>query len=136
MLQTLDPTLAAAAIGASLAVVFGVLVAAFSGGAARRYKRRLDWVRNRAKGAPRVEAVAVRSIAKRQSATPKIDRLARRWLPRREALAARLARTGRSITIGQYAIAILVLTLIAAASLILFTRIGVLPGLLFGAAIG
>jgi tight adherence protein B len=137
MLQTLDPTVAAALIGASLAVAFGVLVAAFSGGgAARRYRRRLDWVRDRAKGAPRAETAAVRSIARRQSATPKIDRLARHLLPRRDMLAARLARTGRSISIGQYTIVMLVLTAIAAAGLILLTRISLLPGLLFGAAIG
>ncbi len=79
---------------------------AIGGGAAyRRYKRRLNAVRDRAKGVP-VVATAAQSLARAQSATPKIDRVARRWLPRRDLLAARLARTGRAITIGQYALMI------------------------------
>ncbi|HJU16436.1 MAG TPA: type II secretion system F family protein [Stellaceae bacterium] len=134
---THDPTLAAALLGAVMVAVFGILALAFSGsGAARRYKRRIAGVQDRARGTPRAASGAARSISRRQSATPRIDRLARRWLPRRDMLAARLARTGRSISIGQYAIGSLALTVIAAAGLVIFTKVGLLPGLLFGMVIG
>src|SRR6516164_7763583 len=84
-----------------VAVMFCLVTFALSGGAnSRRFKRRLNSVRDRAQGVPSAEAVAARSLARQQSATPKIDRIARRWLPRRD---ARLARTGRAISVGQYA---------------------------------
>src|SRR5712691_11906969 len=70
----------------------------------RRLKRRLTTVRARAQGIASPDAVATRSLSRQQSATPKIDRIARRWLPRRDILAGRLTRTGRSISVGQYAI--------------------------------
>lgn len=137
MLATVDPTFAAAAIGVTMAAAFGLLAVAFSGGgAARRYKRRLDWIRNRAQGTHRAEAATELSIARRRSATPGIDQLARRLMPRRDMLAARLARTGRPISIGQYAIGTLVLSLISAVCLVLLTRIGLLPGILFGVVLG
>jgi tight adherence protein B len=137
MPATFDPTLAAAAIGTAMTLVFGLLIVAFSGsGAARRHRRRLDRVMDRAKGTPRAEAVAARSIARRQSATPRIDQLARHMLPRRDMLAARLARTGRAISIGQYVIAMLVLAVASAVCFILLTRIGLLPGMLFGLMVG
>ena len=137
MPATLDPTIVALVIGATLTITFGLVAIAVSGGVtARRYKRRLNWVRDRAAGIHRDQASAARSIARRQSATPRIDRFARRWLPRRDMLAARLARTGRSISIGQYAIGTFALTAAAAAGLVIGTGIGLLPGFLFGVVIG
>ncbi len=137
MPATFDPTLAAAAVGTAVTLVFGLLIVAFSGSAAaRRHRRRLDRVMDRAKGTPRTEAVAVRSITRRQSATPRIDRVARHLLPRRDMLSARLARTGRPISIGQYAIATFVLSVVSAIGLVLSTRIGLLPGILLGLVVG
>jgi tight adherence protein B len=135
MIPTLDPTFAAAIIGAATAAIFAVLVLAVSGAATPRTRRRFEQIRERARGTPRSEAAA-RPLARRESATPRIDRLARRLLPRRDMLAARLARTGRPISIGQYAIATLVVGALAAVALIFFARIGPLPGVLFGAVIG
>ena len=72
--------------------------------ARRRYSRRLKAIYDRANGGGAPVAAATQSLARVQSTTPNIDRVARRWLPRREILAARLARTGRAISIGQYAL--------------------------------
>ena len=88
------------------ATIFGLIAAAIGSAAQRRYRRRLGAVRDRARGIPVAAGAAPRSLARLQSATPKIDRVARRWLPRRDLLAARLARTGRAITIGQYGLLI------------------------------
>ena len=82
-----------------------VAYALSEGAGGRRFKRRLAAVRDRAQGSSRPTTAATRSLARQQSATPKIDRIARQWLPRRDMLAARLARTGRAISVGQYAIA-------------------------------
>src|SRR5579884_4344689 len=135
MIPTPDPTFAAAIIGAATAAIFAVLVLAVSGAATQRTRRRFEQIRERARGTPRSEAAA-RPLARRESATPRIDRLARHLLPRRDMLAARLARTGRPISIGQYVIATLVVGALATVGLIFFARISLLPGILLGAVIG
>ena len=123
---------------ATLAAVLSLamLAIAIGGGATyRRYKRRYNTVRDRAKGVPAI-AIAALSLARAQSATPKIDRVARRWLPRRDLLAARLARTGRSITIGQYGLMVVGVALVAACGLIYVTPLGILPNVLIGLFLG
>src|SRR5579875_2894296 len=122
MIPAPDPTFAAAIIGAATAAIFAVLVLAVSGAATQRTRRRFEQIRERARGAPRSEAAA--------------RRLARHLLPRRDMLAARLARTGRPISIGQYVIATLIVGALATVGLIFFARISLLPGVLFGAVIG
>ncbi len=102
----------------------------------RRARRRLNAVRDRARGIPVSGAAAPRSLARPASATPNIDRVARRWLPRRDVLAARLARTGRKITIGHYAIASVSLAGLSALVLAAATPIGILPSLLIGVGVG
>ena len=102
----------------------------------RRWKRRLGVVRARAQGIPLPDAVAARSLSRQQSATPKIDRIARRWLPRREALASRLTRTGRAISVGQYAMVMIGVAALSAIGLACATRIKVVPCLLVGLLIG
>ena len=122
------------AIGASL--TYGLIAFAVSESAAsRRFNRRLDSLRDRAQGVLPTEEATTRSLS-RQRSTSKIDRLARNWLPRRDLLAARLERTGRPITIGQYTMACVGLALLAAFGLFVFTRIGVVPSLLLGSLIG
>ena len=122
-----------AALGALL--VFAVLAAALGGGGQRRYKRRLRALYDRAKGRA-AAATAPQPLARLQSTTPQLDRVARRWLPRREILAARLARTGRNIGFGQYALAMLVTAALATLALAGFTRLRVAPALLLGLALG
>jgi tight adherence protein B len=127
----------ALACAACIALVLCLVFYALSEGVGnRRFKRRLAGVRDRAQGVASVEAVATRSLARQQSATPNIDRIARRWLPRRDVLAHRLARTGRAISVGQYAMTTLGLALLVAITLACATRIGVVASLLVGLLVG
>jgi tight adherence protein B len=129
-----DPTtLFALFIGVDVAFAFGVVAVVFvAGGGARRYRRRLEFVGERAKGIVTPEIAATRSLARRQSATPKIDRIARRWLPQRDALAARLEKTGYAISIGQYGLAMVGIAAVVTLGVAVGTRIGFLPSLLVG----
>jgi tight adherence protein B len=122
------------AVGAGF--VFYLVATALSDGlGGRRVKRRLNAVRDRAQGLPSPAAAAARSLSRQQSATV-VDRIARRWLPRRDILAARLARTGYAISAGQYALAMIGLTLVSAIGLISATSIGIIPSLLVAVVIG
>jgi tight adherence protein B len=102
----------------------------------RRFKRRLNTVRVRAQGLPSPSAVASRSLARQQSATPTMDRIARDWLPRRDILAARLARTGRAISVGQYTMVSAGVAGLTAIGVISATSLGVVPSLLVGLLVG
>src|SRR5579863_5567060 len=103
--------------GLGIGLAFGVLALAFRDGFGdRRSKRRLFAVRDQARGIATASAGATRSRSRRESATPGIDKIAKRWLPRKEALSARLTRTGMSISIGQYAMAMLVIAAVVSAT--------------------
>ena len=65
-----------------------------------------------------------------------MDRLVKGWLPHRELLGAKLARTGRQITIGHYAVATGILTIVMIALCALILRLQLLPSLLLGLAAG
>jgi Flp pilus assembly protein TadB len=98
-----------------LGLVFCIAAFALSESAnGRRLKRRLAAMRDRAQGKPLPDSSVTRSLTRQQSATPKIDRMARRWLPQRDVLAARLARSGRAISVGQYIIASICLAMLSA----------------------
>jgi tight adherence protein B len=133
----LDPVTSIAvvcAIGVGLA--FGLVALALSDNAAsRRFDRRINTMRDRAQGVLTTESAATRSLSRQRSAST-IDRVAGTWLPRRDLLAARLTRTGRAITIGQYAMACAGLTVLAAIGLAVGARIGIVPSLLLGLLIG
>ncbi len=133
-----DKTYGIVALSAvAVALCFALVAAGFSDAVGRRrLKRRLGTIRDRARGVPIAAAAAARSLARRQSATPNIDRIAHRWLPRRDILAARLARTGRQISIGQFAMASAVVAAVAATALIAATPIGSVPSLLLALFIG
>jgi tight adherence protein B len=123
-------TLIALACAATVALILCLAAYAVSEGtSSRRFKRRLAGIRDRAQGVASVEAVVTRSLARQQSATPKIDRIARQWLPRRDMLAHRLARTGRRISVGQYAMTIVGITLLVGFTLASTTPIGVVASL-------
>ena len=117
-------------------ILFVVAYALSEGASGRRFRRRLAGVRDRAQGVVSVETVAARSLSRQQSATPKIDRIARRWLPRRDVLVHRLARTGRTISVGQYAMTTVGVAVLAAITLVCTTPIGVVASLLVGLIIG
>jgi tight adherence protein B len=133
----LDPETSIALVCAvCVALTFVLVVLALNGTAAsRRYNRRLNSVQDRAQGVASADPTAARSLSRQQSVT-KIDRIARNWLPRRDILAARLARTGRAISIGQYAMAIAALTVLSAIGLTGATRIGIVPSIALGLLIG
>ena len=135
----MDPiTLAAVGVGLAAGLGFVMIAAVVEGPGSRRLARRLQQVKARKSvtGGGRAAAGPVRSLSRRESKTPGMDRLARRWLPRRDALAARLTRTGREITIGQYmaATVILILVLWLLAMFVGGLRFG--PALLFATAFG
>jgi tight adherence protein B len=134
----LDPETLLIICGAlGVGFVFFLTATALSDGlSGRRFQRRLNTVRDRAQGIPSPAAVAARSLARQQSATPTIDRFARQWLPRRDILAARLARTGRAISVGQYTMVSAGLAGLTAIGLILATSLGVVPSLLVGLLTG
>ncbi len=126
--------LAAFSAAAVMASFVAAAVAVGSGAARQRFKRRLNLVRERARGIP-VAADAAR-LTRAQSATPKIDRAARRWLPRRDLVASRLARTGKPITIGQYVLVIAGVTTLSTIGLVGFVPLGVVPCALVGLCVG
>jgi tight adherence protein B len=130
-------TTIAAACAIVVAFIFCIAAYAISDGVGgRHYRRRFAAVRDRAQGIPTAQTGATRSLARQQSATPKIDRVAHQWLPRREVLAARLARTGRSISVGQYVITSIGLSMLFAVVIIFSIPIGILPSVLVGLVLG
>jgi tight adherence protein B len=103
----------------------------------RRYIRRLKTVYARGTGRGGAIATATgQSLARPESSTPKIDRVAHRWLPRREILAARLARSGRNISIGQYALAVIGVAAVGTLAVIGLTPLGLPTSALIGVLLG
>jgi tight adherence protein B len=133
----LDPATTIAVICAiGVALTFGVIAVAVSDSAAsRQFDRRVDTMRDRAQGVLATEAAATRSLSRQRPASA-IDRVAGTWLPRRDLLVARLARTGRTISIGQYAMACAGLTVLVAIGLVVAARIHIVPSLVLGLLIG
>jgi tight adherence protein B len=130
-------TMIAVACAVVVAFIFCITAYAISEGlGGRHYRRRLAAVRDRAQGIASAQTGATRSLARQQSSTPKIDRVAHQWLPRRDVLAARLACTGRTISVGQYALTCIGLSMLFAIAVIFATPLGVLPGLLIGLLLG
>ena len=134
----LDPeTLIVAACAICVALVLFIVGYALSEGASgRRFRRRLAGIRDRAQGIVSAETVATRSLTRQQSATPGIDRIARHWLPRRDALTHRLARTGRMISVGQYAMTAVGLAVFSSVVLLWTTPIGLVASPVLGLLIG
>jgi tight adherence protein B len=133
----LDPVTSITVICAiAAALIFGLIALALSQSAAgRRFNRRLTTMRDRAQGILPTEEAATRSLSRQQSNSA-IDRLTRTWLPRRDLLEARLTRTGRAISVGQYAMACAVLGALAAIGIAVAARIGIVPSLVLGLLIG
>jgi tight adherence protein B len=135
----LDPaTIMALGLGIMAALGFALIAGVLSGANSRRYRRRLATVASGKNGSAETKGGTseARSLSRRESATPMMDRFIKNWLPRRDLLDARLARTGRAITVGHYGMATGILTVIAAASLFAFVGLLILPSLMIGLAIG
>ena len=137
MLGILDPTTEIAlVIGLMGGITMLLVVAAFPGGGSRRFSRRLQEVVTRKTLAATADGDPQRrTLTRRESATPGIDRIFR-LLPRREALVERLAKTGRTISVGQYMMVMLGIVAVLTVTLLIFTDFGLVPSLLIGIACG
>jgi len=138
MLGKLDPTLLIP-LGLALTIVLLLVViggAMLNAPAGRRYKRRLRGVMARKQGIVAASAAETRSLSRRERSSA-MDRLVKRWLPHRELLVRRLEKTGRSITLGQYVLVAIGVTLaVATVAEMFLAPVGVLGGLLIGLAAG
>jgi tight adherence protein B len=132
------PTLMALSLGMMTALGFALVAGFATSGAGRRYRRRLASVSSHQRRAAKTTGGVpeARALSRRQSATPVMDRFIKRWLPRRDLLDARLARTGRAITVGHLAMATGGLTVVSVALVLIFLKLAILPSLLIGVAIG
>ncbi len=134
----LDPTTQVALlIGGMSGLTVLLFIFAFAGGSSRRVSRRIQEValRKTTSASQRPLPAATRSLARRTSSTPGIDR-AFRMLPRREALVERLGKTGRQISVGQYMLVTIAVIIVVAGLVMAFARLGLIPSLMFGSAIG
>jgi tight adherence protein B len=134
----MDPaTLMALSLGAMTALGFALAAGFATSSSGRRYRRRLASVSSQRRATTATGgAPGVRALSRRESATPMMDRFIKSWLPRRDLLDARLARTGRAITVGHYAMATAGLTAVSIALVAIFLRLAILPDLLIGIVIG
>jgi len=134
----LDPaTLLALALGATVALSAVILLALVTNPASRRFRRRLSAVSSNQRRTTAVKGTPeARALSRRDSTTPGMDRFVKRYLPHRDLLVARLTRTGRAITISQYAIATAGLTTVSIVLALAFIRLSFLPCVLIGLAIG
>jgi tight adherence protein B len=136
MIGALDPTTEIALIiGVMSGLTIILIGAAFAGGGSRRFNRRLLEVTTRETSTARSGSQERRSLTRRDSATPGIDRVFR-MLPRREMLVERLAKTGRTISVGQYMMVTIGVIAGLTVVLLTFTSFGLLPNLLIGIALG
>jgi tight adherence protein B len=134
----IDPaTLMALGLGALTAVGFMFAASFANSPGGRRYRRRLALVSTQKRAAsPTGASSEGRTLARRESTTPLTDRFVKRWIPRRDLLDARLARTGRAITVGHFAMATGVTTVIVIALVMVFLKLSIMPSLLLGTALG
>ena len=124
-----------ASICVALSLIFlGIaLISARSGSA---YDRRLEGVKQRGSGKRVTTGPIAIKRGESTGAMGELERTIGRWLPRKAALEARLARTGKRLTIGHYAIAIVAVGLIQAALAIFVFGLSPLIGGLSGLAQG
>lgn len=135
----LDPTLLVpAGLGLLIVLLFGLIASAMiKAPASRRYKRRLRGVTARKQGIVATAASQETKSLSRRDRSTAMDRLVKRWLPHREILVRRLERTGRGITLGQYVLMTIGVTLGTALVALIFLRpVGILGDLLLGLALG
>jgi len=135
----IDPTtLVALGLGIMTALACVSIIGFATNPAGRRYRRRLSSIssQKRMRASAASGTPETRTLSRRESATPGMDRFVKRWLPRRDLLDARLARTGRPITIGHYAAACASLTAVSIILILIFARLALMPSILLGLAIG
>jgi tight adherence protein B len=135
MLGILDPiTAAALVVGLMTAVGSLTALALIEGPNRRRFARRLQAVTNDKPAALSADPT-YRSLSRRGNQTL-LDKFTRRWLPRRDMLVARLERTGRSISVGWYAIITLLVTGLLASVATGVMGLRMMPSLLLATGLG
>ncbi|HXP04870.1 MAG TPA: type II secretion system F family protein [Stellaceae bacterium] len=135
---TIDPaTLMALGLGAITALSFVFVAGLVTGPGGRRYRRRLASVSTQKRtAAAAVGSPEGRTLSRRESTTPLLDRYVKPWIPRRDLLDARLARTGRAITVSHYAMMTGGTAVVVIALILIFAKLPLLPSLMLGTAIG
>jgi tight adherence protein B len=93
-------------IGIATALALGCIGLAFSGGGAARLSKRAERLTRRGRGETQV------ALTLRRASEGGLDVMLRRALPRPDLLRQRLARTGRSWTIGGYVVACAIIMLV------------------------
>ncbi|TWT10218.1 type II secretion system F family protein [Reyranella sp. CPCC 100927] len=138
---TTDPTVLMAMVTLAFGLFCAIYFGLFAGREERRARDRLDLMNRRMRGMDSRQAEQARMRLKKvevDSHHPVLDQLLKRFLPNRDELRARLERTGRRWTVGDYVLVCLVISGSCAA---MFYFLGVdLPmaligGLVLGASV-
>lgn len=81
-------------------------------------------------------AQGVSLLRAKESEVPGLDQILKRWLPRREALHLRLERTGRQISIGYYVVSCVVVGIVTAVAVLVFSPLPAVLSATIGIAVG
>ena len=135
MNAALDPT-AIAVIAAALvgAILLLFLVHQTATGASKHLRNRVTRINLRWVSASDAEAASLRLNA--DSSFPMLDAIMRRIIPRPGLMRQRLAKTGKKISLGQYALICLSIAIGASAARSVFFDFPLLLAILFGVAAG
>lgn len=136
---TTDPTVLLAILTLVLGLVCVTYFVLFAGKEERRTRERLDDMNRRMYGIDTRQAKQARAGLKKvdvDSRNAMADQLLKRFLPNREALRARLTRTGRKLTVGDYVLACAGVALFCGAGLFFVGGLRLPLSLLGGAALG
>jgi tight adherence protein B len=108
------------------------------GGDDRRLKRRLTRVNTGrpSAGTGQSGATPALRLMNQESNATGFDRFALRWLPKHQVLQQRLARTGRSISVAQYCVAMGITAIVTSGIVMLVFGLGLVPSLLVGVLAG
>jgi tight adherence protein B len=136
---TTDPVVLLASLCLVLGLFSVVYFFAFADKEGRRTRERLDELSRRMYGIDSRKASQARARLKKvevDSRNPIADQLLKRFLPNREELRARLMRTGRKFSVGDYVLACAGIALLFAALLFFLVGLPILVALVAGIALG
>jgi tight adherence protein B len=128
-------------IGAALAAaaVFALAALAFAGaGSGRRARKRMESVQARWTGNPKVSAAAISLVRRnrRDSGVAGLDWLIKNALPQPEKMRARLAATGKRLSLGEYVLFMLVIMAAAMLAAHMVGKLSLALSALIGVALG
>jgi len=135
---TTDPTVPLALLAFALGLFCATYFGLFAGREERRTRERLEVMNRRMRGMDSRQAEQARARLKKvdvDSRHPLLDQLVKRFLPNRDELRARLARTGRTWTIGDYVLVCLGIGVLSAA-IFYFAGMNLSVVLIGGVALG